>query len=121
MQIVEVSKEIHDIFDESELIDIKQMNEYDRHIEHSVLLDSTLYNKSINKEYNLEEEVERKIIYENLHDAISTLSDIQRRRIILYYFENKTLSEIANIENCSIGAIKKSIDLAIKGIKKVLK
>ena len=41
-----LEKEIFDSFDEFELEDKSQMNEYDRRIEHSELLDSSLYKRS---------------------------------------------------------------------------
>ena len=40
---------------------------------------------------------------------------------MLYYFENKTLKEIAKIESCSIKNVHKSIEQAIIKIKKNLK
>ena len=121
LQVVEVSKDIHNIFDKSELIDISLMNEYSKHIEHLELSDEILYSRSIDKKYNIEQEVEQKILYENLYNAINSLTDTQKKRIKLYYFEYKTMKEIAEIENCTIGSVKDSIDSAIKKLKKLLK
>ena len=42
-QIVEVSKEVYKVFDEYELKDISQMNEYDNHIEHFNLSENLLH------------------------------------------------------------------------------
>ena len=36
-----------------------------------------------------------KILYEELYKAINMLTDTQKRRIKLYYFEDKTLKEIS--------------------------
>ena len=121
LQVVEVSKEIHDVFNEYELLDTRHMHEYDRHIEHSELLDSTLYKRSINDKYNLEEDVEDKIIREELLNAINELTETQKRRLNLYYFEGKTLKEISSIDNCSITSVKESIDSGIEKIEKLIK
>lgn len=43
---------------------------------------------------------------------------MHRRRILLYYDYNLSLSEIAEIEGCSNVAIKYSIDVALRQLKK---
>lgn len=58
---------------------------------------------------------------ETLKDAINKLTDVQKRRIKMYYFEDMTLNQIAQIENCSIISVKESIDTAIKKLQKNLK
>ena len=50
IQEVEVNEQIFNAFDKFELEDIKELNEYDRHIEHSDLLDETLYKRSAIKD-----------------------------------------------------------------------
>lgn len=42
-------------FNKFELEDISQMNEYDRHLEHSEVYEHTLYQKSVSSEQPLEE------------------------------------------------------------------
>ncbi len=78
---IEVSKDIYNVFDKFELEDISQMHKYERHIEHSEVYEETIYSRSINKQTSLEEEVERKILYENIRTAMSKLTETQRRRI----------------------------------------
>jgi RNA polymerase sigma-70 factor (ECF subfamily) len=55
---------------------------------------------------------------EQLHLALSSLTVIQRRRIMFYYFDELTLSEIAEIENVHFTKIHKSIKQAEKNIAK---
>ena len=43
LQIIEVSPEVFKVFDDSELSDLSQMNEYDNHIEHAEICENTLY------------------------------------------------------------------------------
>lgn len=44
--------------------------------------------------------------------AIGELSDVQRKRLLLYYDYGFSLKEIAFIENCPIHVIEYSIDIA---------
>ena len=121
MQCIKISQEIYEIFNKFELEDISQMHKIDKHIEQSELYDETIYKRACNVDITLEEIVENKILNQKLYDAINSLNSIQKRRIIMYYFENKTLREIADIEGCSYVSIKNSIDIAIKKLKIFLK
>lgn len=52
-----------------------------------------------------------------IREAIDKLTDIQKRRIITYYFEDKSIREIAATEGVNISKIEKSISLALKKLK----
>lgn len=121
MQELEVSSKIYEVFNESELHDLSELNEYDRHIEHSELFDITLFNKTKDNTYSLEQEVENKILNEELKKCISELPEIQRRRIIKYYFEDMTQQEIADDEGVDIRAVQYTLNVALKNLKKILK
>lgn len=121
LQIVEVNAEVFEIFNKSELRDISQMHEYERHIEHSEVFENNLYKRSIDKALSVEEEVINKTTFENLKNAINNLPEIQRRRIKKYYFDDMTFEEIAKEENCTKRAVKFSIDIALEKISKILK
>ena len=58
--------------------------------------------------------------YDDLHAAINKLPEKQRKRLVLYYFHNLTLEEIAKLEGVSFQTISKSIDLAIKKLAQIL-
>ena len=118
---VQVNKEIYEAFNQFELEDIKQLPEYERHIEHSEQSDINLYNRAIEQNSSVEEIVENNILQENIKKAMNTLTLIQKRRIYKYFFENKTLEIIAKEENCSIMSVKESIDAAIIKLQKILK
>lgn len=118
---VEITEKVFKSFDKFELEDISQMHEFERHIEHSELLDSTLNNRAFNKAISVEEEVENKVIAEELKNALDTLSEVQKRRIKMYYFEDLNLREIAEIEGCSIKNVHKSIDQGLENLRKILK
>ena len=118
---IEISNKVYEAFNKFELEDISQIHKYQRHIEHSEVYEETLNNKVLDKPLGVDEIVENKIVVESLRDAINTLSDTQKRRIKLYYFEYKNLKEIAEIEHCSIMSVKESIDTGITKLKKIIK
>lgn len=121
MHKIAISVEVYNAFDSFELEDVSQIHKYQRHIEHSEVYEETLNNRAIDKPLGVDEIVENKMIYDELKKAINTLSEVQKRRIKLYYFENKTLKEIATLEQCSIMSVKESIDSGIVKLKKILK
>lgn len=120
-QSILLSDRLYQEFNSFELQDLKEMNEYDRHIEHLEATEESLYHNTRNNYISLEDIVLKKIIYEKIHQEIKELPTIQRRRICLYFFEEKTLKEIAEMEKCSKVAVKYSIDHALKKIYKNLK
>ncbi len=117
----EVSEEVYNLFDRSELLDISQMHKFERHIEHFELDDVSLFSKSLNKDISVEEQVEKKILIDELKNSIYELPIIQKRRLVKYFFENKTFEQIAEEENCTKMAVKFSVDIAIKNISKKMK
>ncbi len=121
IQKVEINNEVYDAFDSFELEDISQIHKYRKHIEHSEIFENKLEERMIEKPITIEEEIENKILIEDIKIAIDQLSDVQKRRIVSYYFEDKTLKEIADSEGCSIKNVHKSIEQGIQKIRKNLK
>ena len=68
----------------------------------------------------VEEMVLRSAENERLYRAISNLPEVQRRRLLLYYFGDLTYEQIAAEEGCTFQAIGKSIAAAEKNLKKFL-
>lgn len=114
---VEVNKEIYQAFDKFELEDLSELNEYDNHIEHSEVFENKLNERVVDKPLGVDEVVENKIRDEEIRKAISTLSEIQKRRIVKYFFEEKTEYEIAREEN----ATQQSVHIALERGKAILK
>ncbi len=121
LQEISITKEVYDAFDKFELEDISQIHKIRKHIEHNEVYEETLYQRSAIESISVEDEVSTKIINEELRSAINELNEIQKRRIIKYYFYDKTYEEIAKEENCSKVAVKYSIDTAIENISKKFK
>lgn len=117
---IEVTKKVYNAFNEFELVDLSQMNKFDRHIEHSELNEITLNKRIFNKEKSIEEIVINNIEMHDLYVAISQLPDKQKDRIYKYFFDNLTLREIAQLEKCSIRAIQYSMEGALKNLRNFL-
>ena len=120
-QNVIISNEIFEQFNKFELEDISQMHKFDKYIEHSEIYEETLYKKSLNFEETIEEIVIKKDDFIRLKKAINQLNHLQKRRVIMYYFDNMTLREIADREHCSYVSVKNSIDNALKKLLEILK
>lgn len=118
---VEVNKEIYQAFDRFELDDLSELNEFDNHIEHSEIYENNLNERAMDKPLGVDEIVETMLINEELKKAINELSDVQKRRIKMYYFEDMTLEDIARVEKTSHQAISKSIIKALAELRKILK
>lgn len=114
----EISKELFELLDSFELVDLSFLNEWDRHLEQSAQTEASIEAKTICHQETVEETVFRHIESEMLHKAIATLPEVQRRRLILYYFGNMTYQEIAKLEGCKHPAVMKSVKAAIENLKK---
>lgn len=118
---IEISDEVFKAFDSFELEDVSQIHKIQRHIEHSEIYEETLNRRMVNKSRSVEEEVERKILFEELKKSIDELPTIQKRRLKKYFFENKTFEDIAKEEKCTKRAVKFSVDIALEKISKKIK
>lgn len=112
-----ISWELYELFDRFELEDISQLNVISRYQEHSEMTEGTLNQRALTQLEAMEDGVYRKIMYDQLHTAIGKLPDIQRRRVLLYYFGGFTYERIAEMEGCTKMAVKFSIDIAIKKLR----
>lgn len=118
---IRIEKELFEIFDLFELGDLSFLNEVDRHYEHSELTENSLYDRAAKPTESVEEAVMKKLQYEALHRAIQELPLVQRRRLVLYYFQGLTYSQIAELEGCKYQAVQESIYAALKKLKLFLK
>ena len=120
-RVIEVNKDIYELFNQFELDDLKELNEFDRHIEHKELSEESLYNRGVNNNEGIDDYIIRTSSYEELMNAINMLSSTQRRRIKMYYFDELNEYEIAKLENTSQPAIHKSLTQAKDKLKEILK
>ena len=121
IQEVEISDIIKEALINEKRKEKRQKNEFDRHIEHSEIYENRLNSRAMDKPKSLEEQFENKIISQNLRDAISSLSEVQKRRIKMYYFERMTQQEIADKEGVSLRAVQYTLNDALEELKKIFK
>ncbi len=117
---VEVTDELIECFDEFRKVKNNQKKSDERHIDFRGVDNAENEAIIIHSEKTIEEiifEDERK---EQLHLALSSLTDIQRRRVLLYYFDDMTLKAIAKLENVHISAVERSIKKAERSIAKYI-
>ena len=69
----------------------------------------------------VQDEVEKRLDYEELHKAIKLLNEVQRKRVMMYFFEEKSQQEIADIQGVRLYTVQKSIEAAKKFLKNFLK
>ncbi len=118
---IEITEKVYQAFDKFELEDISQIHKYRKHIEHSEVYEETLLHRAINQPVSIEEEVEYKIMLEDIKSAFSVLTETQKRRIKMYYFDDLNFKQIAELEHCDESSIRESIYKGIEKIKKNLK
>ena len=117
---LEIEKPLFDMLDSFELEDLSYLNELDNHYEHSELTEESLYERAFAVSSPIEAIVSHKMEHEELHSAIQSLPEIQRRRLILYYFGEMTYEQIAEIEKCSYPAARRSVLSAIENLRNIL-
>lgn len=121
LQKVVVERSVYEAFDKFELEDISQIHKFRKHIEHSEIYEETLFHKAVITDVSMEEQLEQKELYTALKESLNCLTKTQKRRIVLHFFEDKSFTEIARLENCDESSVRESIYSGIKKIKKNLK
>ena len=118
---MEIGRELFMVLDRFELDDLSYFNEVDNHYEQSELTEASLNARAIAQPEGVEEKVLRYIQNEALYQAIAKLPELQRRRLVLYYFGEFTYEQIAQMEGCKYQTVQESIYSALKKLKKFLK
>ena len=113
----EINTELYAAFNGFELDDISLMNEASRHLTEADVGEEPLGLRIADPSEPVEDHVYRRIIYQELHKAIAQLPEIQRRRILLYYYGGYTYEQIAQMENCTKRAVKFSVDAGLKNLR----
>lgn len=85
-QFMEIDEILFKAFSRFELDDLFRMNRMDRHYERSAQTEISLHVRAMKPQLDLEKTVLQKVEAGLLHKAIVRLLDIQRCRLILYYF-----------------------------------
>lgn len=115
-QKVEIDEKVFQVFDKSRLLIKKAENELYNKLD-------TFYDATDveDKMTEIDNQTIKKVIGEKIRNAIQELPEIQKRRIIKYYFQDKTFEQIAKEEKCTKRAVKFSVDIALKELYNKLK
>ena len=72
----------------------------------------------IDKSLSSEELYEKQMMYKKIHEAIETLTEKQKKVIHMYFWENKTIREIALELGVYFTTVEESYQAALKKIRK---
>lgn len=115
---IEINGDIKNALIEERKIEKRQKNEFDRHIEHSEIYENKLPSRVMDKPIELEDEVIKKTLINEIKNELNKLPSLQRERIKKYFFENKTYEEIARDEGVNKTSVMRAID---NGLEKIIK
>lgn len=117
---IEISEPVFRELDRQELEDLSHLNKAEKYLDNGELTDDIL-STQVSVHQDLPEElIECQLFNEALHRCIHTLPEIQRRRVVLYFFGGYTYEQIAKQEGCSKTAVILSVNAGLAAIKKEL-
>lgn len=114
---VEVSTSVKELLEQSDRQIRSQRRQDRRYLDFTPLTDEVLEISLLGIYEDTADLLERMERNARLHKAIGKLTEIQRRRLRLYYFEGLTYSQIAKLEGVSHRAVIYSIEQALKQLK----
>lgn len=114
---VEVSTSVKELLEQSDRQIRSQRRQDRRYLDFTPLTDEVLEISLLGVYEDTADLLERMECNARLHKAISKLTEVQRRRLSLYYFEGLTYSQIAKLEGVSHRAVIYSIEQALKQLK----
>ena len=114
---VEVSTSVKELLEQSDRQIRSQRRQDRRYLDFTPLTDEVLEISLLGVFEDTADLLERMERNARLHEAIGKLTEVQRRRLLLYYFEGLTYSRIAKLEGVSHRAVIYSIEQALKQLK----
>ena len=116
---VEVSTSVQELLEQSDRLIRSQRRQDRRHLDFLVRTDENWENSKLPTCEDAADLVERMERDARLHTAIGKLTEVQRRRLRLYFFDGLNYSRIAKLEGISCRAAINSINQALKRLKKL--
>lgn len=111
--VIEIEESLFAELDSFELDDLSYLNEVERHY-------TTMDHMEPIAGDSIEDVVINRILSDRLLAALAELTELQRKRVLLYYFYDYTYEQIAKLDGCTKMPVKCSIDDAIKKLRKLL-
>ena len=109
---IEVSSDVNEVLEQTDRTVRSQRRQDRRHIDFTPMTDEFLELSSRTASEDTAAIYEKLERNEELYSAIEQLSEIQKRRVCLYYFLGKNQHEIAKLEKVNDSAIGRSLILA---------
>ncbi len=94
---------------------LEQWNQW--HREFNGVWDETLYRRALRVPKSLDERMIEKERNELFYKAVTQLSEIQRRRFLLYYEYDFNFYQVGGMEHCTASAVQKSVSVAREKVK----
>lgn len=117
----EVTKDMYYQYQSFKSMDIHEKNIFDRYIEHKKLSEAKLYQKSRKKdEESMIDHLYKESVIKTLYQAVASLPEVQKRRLLLHYQKGLSLAQIAQKERCSKSSVQGSIRIALNTLREKL-
>lgn len=117
---VEVSTSVKELLEQSDRQIRSQRRQDRRHLDYVDYIDGLAYTTMMNPQEDIADLAIKMESYQQLYTAINQLSEIQRRRLALYFAQNLTHRQIAEIEGVNQAAVGHSIKRALNRLYKLL-
>ena len=109
-QIIELEKDVYDAINDSQT-QISSRARKDRRY------GLCSFDESIGEADIIDDSAQTEELLKKVWEHMSELTELQQRRIHLYYIEKKTLKEIADMEGSALQSVHESIVSAINNLK----
>lgn len=117
---VEVSTPVKELLEQSDRQIRSQRRQDRRHLDYMDFIDGLTDADMKDPQADAADLVMKMESYRQLYAAISKLSEVQRRRLLLYFVDNLTYRQIAELEGVNPFAVSHSIKRALIQLKKYL-
>ena len=116
-----ISQEIADYLEDYRRDIHRQLKKKQRNQNNAQWIDGIIESLMSVPPVGFEDDVIRKLEQKLMQELVNTLPETQRRRLKAYYYDELTYREIATLEGVHFSAIKRSVELALKNLKRNFK
>ena len=117
---VEVSTPVKELLEQSDRQIRSQRRQDRRHLDYMDFIDGLTDADMKDSQADAADLVMKMESYRQLYAAISKLSEVQRRRLLLHFMDNLTYRQIAKLEKVDFRTIGRSIERALVQLQKYL-
>jgi DNA-directed RNA polymerase specialized sigma24 family protein len=114
-QEAEIDRETYLALEDCRRHERRQVTFFERHVEHLELSEAQLAARALRMPLPMDEAAALAV---DMRDALATLTDIQRRRFLLYHAHGLNYRQLAQTEGCSTTAAENSVTAAAAKLKK---